>query len=183
VKPTWKSEDGRVQLYLADCLEVLPHLSGIDACITDPPYGIGCVHSGGGKGKHTRRNAGTIFGNDVPFDPTPWLAFSTVLMFGADHYANRLPEGRWLVWDKLSNVPQFDNFSDVEMAWQNRKGASRIFHYLWKGICQAGDKAGGKLHVSQKPVPLMLWCLDQARVPEGATVFDPFMGSGTTGIA
>lgn len=54
---------------------------------------------------------------------------------------------------------------------------------MWKGICQQGDKEGGRVHPTQKPVPLMAWCMEQAGVPIGATVLDPYMGSGTTGIA
>ena len=40
-----------------------------------------------------------------------------------------------------------------------------------------------KLHPTQKPVALMAWCMEKAKVPQGATVFDPYMGSGTTAIA
>jgi len=170
-----------VTLILGDCREYL-HLK-VDAVVTDPPYGIGYIHGGGGKGKHTRRNVRAIIGDNAPFDPAPWLSFPVVVMFGADHFAQRVPEGRWLVWDKLAGMQSFDNFSDVEIAWLNQKGASRIFPFLWKGICQQGDNAGGRVHPSQKPVPVMAWLMEQADVPHGATVLDPYMGSGTTGIA
>lgn len=179
--PDYVSES--VTLYLGDCLEIAPGLEGVDAVITDPPYGIGHVHSGGGKGKHARRNLQPILGDDAPFDPAPWLLFKNVILLGADHFAQRLPRGRWLVWDKLAGMTAFDNFSDVEVAWHNRTGAARLFRYLWKGICQQGDKEGGRVHPSQKPTPLMAWLLYEARVEEGATVLDPYMGSGTTGIA
>jgi DNA modification methylase len=43
--------------------------------------------------------------------------------------------------------------------------------------------ARDRVHPAQKPVELLKWCMDQARVPEGATVLDPYMGSGTTGVA
>lgn len=39
------------------------------------------------------------------------------------------------------------------------------------------------IHPTQKPVELMAWCMEQAKVPEGALVLDSYMGSGTTGIA
>lgn len=172
-----------VTLYLGDCLEIAPTLEGVDAIISDPPYGIAHVKGTGGKGKHTRRNIKAIEGDDKPFDPSPWLAYENVLIWGADHYAQRLPRGRWLVWDKLEGLESFDSFSDVEVAWHNRKGAARIFRYMWKGICQKGDKEGGRIHPTQKPVPLMAWCMDQAKVPAGATVLDPYMGSGSTIIA
>jgi DNA modification methylase len=40
-----------------------------------------------------------------------------------------------------------------------------------------------RLHPAQKPVALMAWCLEQAKVPKGALVADPYMGSGTTAVA
>jgi DNA modification methylase len=170
-------------LYLGCCLEIAPTLQGVDAVISDPPYGIGYCKGSGGKGKHNRRNIEKIQGDDKPFDPAVWMEYENVLLWGADHYAQRLPRGRWLVWDKLNGLPSFDSFSDIEVAWHNRTGAARIYHYMWKGICQQGDKEGGRVHPTQKPVPLMAWCMEQACVPIGATVLDPFMGSGTTGIA
>ncbi len=179
--PDFQDLDRGVTLYCADCLDV--QLDGVDAVITDPPYGIDHVHSGGGLGKHNRRNLQPILGDSEPFDPSPWLEFPVVVMLGADHYAQRLPRGRWLVWDKLAGMTSFDDFSDVEVAWQNRTGAARIFRYLWKGICQQGDKEGGRNHPSQKPTPLMAWLMDQGGVHSGETVLDPYMGSGTTGIA
>lgn len=174
---------GPCTLYLGDCLKIAPTLEGVDAVISDPPYGIGYFKGSGGKGKHTRRNIKRIHGDDSPFNPLVWTKYKNVLLWGADHYAKRLPRGRWLVWDKLNGIPSFDSFSDVEVAWHNRTGAARIFHFLWKGICQQGDKAGGRVHPTQKPVPLMAWCIEQCNVPSGATVLDPYMGSGSTGIA
>ena len=170
---------GAATLYCGDCRDVLPTLSGIDAVVTDPPYGIGHVKGHGGRGKHDRRNIEPITGDDAPFDPALWLTFKQAILWGADHYAQRLPEGRWLIWDKLDGWPSFDSFSDVEVAWCKGRGAARIYRHLWKGICQASGKDEGRMHPSQKPIPLMEWCLG---FTEG-TILDPFMGSGTTGVA
>lgn len=169
-------QDHYCTIYHGDCREIKP--DGVDAIISDPPYGIGHVHSGGGKGKHNRRNLSLIVGDFEPFDPARWLTYKTVILWGADHYAYRLPRGRWLVWDKLDGLESFDDFSDIEVAWHNRPGAARLFRYLWKGICQAGDKEGGRQHPSQKPTPLMRWCIEQAG--ETSLILDPYMGSGTT---
>jgi DNA modification methylase len=172
-------EDG-ITIYHGDCREVLPQLDPVDLVLTDPPYGISYVKGPGGKGKHNRRNFEPVIGDDGPFDPEPLLAFPNVISWGADHYAQRLPEGRWLAWDKLNGLDSYDSFSDVEFAWHSQRGAARIFRYLWKGICQDGDKQIGRVHPTQKPLPLMKWCLLQGGCPVNGTILDPFMGSGTT---
>jgi site-specific DNA-methyltransferase (adenine-specific) len=173
---------GDCTLIMADCLDVLPIEA--DAVITDPPYGIGYIHSGKCKGRWHRINVGEIMHDDRAFDPSPWLGYANVVLFGANHYAAKLPEGGWHVWDKLGGGKPFgDSFSDAEFVWHNQKAASRIFRYMWKGICVEGGTAPKRIHPSQKPVPLMAWLMDLAKVPLGATVLDPYMGSGTTAIA
>lgn len=184
---------GPCQLYLGDCREILPTLPKVDCVVTDPPYGIGHVKgSSGGQGTYAngnrpaKRNGEAIAGDSSPFDPAHLLNFSdNVLMWGADHYAQRLPHGRWLAWNKIANKEPWDSFSDVEFAWHSRRGASRIFSYMWKGLCQgAGEDKGQKReHPTQKPVCLMRWCLKQVGANEGDVILDPYMGSGTTGVA
>jgi hypothetical protein len=174
---------GRHTLHCADCRDVLPTLAGVDAVVTDPPYGIGFEKGAGGKGKHNVRNIAPIAGDDEPFDPSPWLAFPEVIMWGANHYAARLPHGRWMAWDKLAGTPAFDSFSDVEFAWRNGRGKDRLFSHLWKGICKDSEKGGKeRWHPTQKPIALMRWCIELLS-PESETILDPFAGSGTTIIA
>jgi site-specific DNA-methyltransferase (adenine-specific) len=179
---------GDATLYLADCREIMPTLGKIDAVVTDPPYGIGYDHSGGGGldkswRKSARRNTGTIAGDNKPFDPEPWLAFPEVIMFGADHFYPRLPDsGRWLAWDKKAGWLFEDNFADVEFAWHSEEGAAKIISYLWKGVRQDGEKGLPKYHMSQKPIAVMEWLIKQLRGP-AQIILDPFMGSGTTGVA
>ncbi len=169
-----------------DCLEILPLMPVAGVVIVgDPPYGIGYVHGGKGDGLHTRRNCERIIGDDKPFDPTPLLRFSNVLIWGADHYAMRLPHGRWLAWNKLGGMESWDSFSDVEFAWHSNKGAARIFNYKWKGIAcvKIGEDNGRRWHPTQKPVGLMQWCIRQTESTVDDVVFDPFCGSGTTCVA
>ena len=169
-----------VRLICGDCREVLPTLGRFDAVVTDPPYGVGYVHGGGGNGKHSRRNVAPIIGDDSPFNPVAWLDFPEVVLWGANHYANRLPPGRWLIWNKLDGLASYDTFSDVEIAWCKRPGADRIYSLLWKGICQAKENDPNRYHPSQKPIDLMHWCMEFV---DGESILDPFMGSGTTGVA
>lgn len=193
-KPYWQSSDGAIVLYHGDCLELLPLIEkgSVDAVITDPPYGIGYVKgSGGGLGIYGKRNGipkrniEAIHGDDKPFDPLPLLRFANVLLWGADHYSERLPHGRFLAWDKLDGHHEWDSFSDVEFAWHNRRGASRIIRYVWKGLCQGAgeDKGAIREHPTQKPVAVMRWSIEQSGATEGQTILDPFAGSCTTGVA
>lgn len=177
---------GDCQLFLGDCREILPTLPKVDAVVTDPPYGIGFEKGAGGNGaqpKARRRDYGPIVGDDTPFDPTPWLQFPHVILWGANHFSKHLPHGRWLAWNKLGDLQPWDSFSDVEFAWQNTRAKDAIYSLLWKGLCQA-DKANNGLrgHPTQKPIKLMEWCLEQLPI-SARTILDPFMGSGTTGVA
>lgn len=184
--PTWES--GNVRLYLADCLNLLPSLTGIDAVISDPPYGMdwntnGRRFSGGHRQRKGPSMGGRdwqkgIEGDDSPFDPSPWLAFKKCVLFGANHYAARLPVGTTLVWIKRTPAAFGTFLSDAEVAWM------KTGHGVY---CRMGphpeSMAQERLHPTQKPVELMAWCMDRAKVPAGATVLDPYMGSGSTGIA
>ena len=122
---TWTLND--CTLILGDCLEVLPTLGRFDACVTDPPYGIGFVHGAGGDGigggKYVSKfNGVAIHGDDAPFDPEPLLQLgATVVLFGANHFANRLPAAsKWLIWDKRKGFTRND-FADCEIAWTNQR--------------------------------------------------------------
>ena len=188
-----------VTIIRGDCRACLPIEA--DAVISDPPYGIAYFHSGGGgqaikllggavntaRAKGFRGKDAMIHGDAQPFDPSPWLSFGIVALFGANHYSDKLPKSaKWLIWDKIVVPETYGKFSfaDCEMAWTNQKGTARIYKHLWQGCRRAGESnKGGKLHPNRKPVELMMWTMDQCGVPEGATVLDPYMGSGTTGIA
>jgi site-specific DNA-methyltransferase (adenine-specific) len=183
---------GDAVLYHGDCLEILPTLPKADAVVTDPPYGISFFkgQSGGqGAWRGAKENHGRgterVIGDECPFDPSPFLVFDNVLMWGANHYCSRLPEGvgRWLAWNKLADLEPFDSFSDVEFAWHSKGRASRIVNFMWKGgvaTVKAGEDRQ-RSHPTQKPIGLMAWCIKQ--VGDAETILDPFMGSGTTGVA
>ena len=174
-----------VQLYHGDCLEFMRTLpaGSVDAVVTDPTYGIN--HKRGrarNRGKGITLGTNGIIGDKTPFDPRPFLNFPIVLLWGANWYSDKLPGGRWLIWDKQEHGGSGD-FSEAEIAWCNTGQSIKIFRHMWLGVQRASEVGDTRLHPTQKPVALMRWCLQVARVPRGATVFDPFMGSGTTGVA
>jgi site-specific DNA-methyltransferase (adenine-specific)/modification methylase len=79
-----------------------------------------------------------------------------------------------------------DDASDCELIWTSSPKPTRIFRHLWKGLVREGEEnisVQPKLHPNQKPVALMEWLLGYLEIPVGAIVLDPFMGSGSTGLA
>jgi site-specific DNA-methyltransferase (adenine-specific) len=170
-------------LHLGDSLALLPTLPRVDAVVTDPPYGIGYSHGGssGVLAQTTRFVGMRIHGDDKPFDPSPWLDFPNVILWGANHYADRLPaRSEWLIWDKRDGLTSND-LADCEMAWTNGTRPARLYHHRWMGMLKDSERGEPRVHQNQKPVALMEWCL--SFLPQGCTVLDPFMGSGTTGVA
>lgn len=171
---------GDATLYLGDCLSILPTLGPVDAVVTDPPYGIGYCHGARAGGRLMGTDGRTIVGDDKPFDPSPWLNFEC-LFWGAEHFKTRLPAGgRWLVWDKRRPGITRDQ-ADVECAWHSKGGVARIFHHPWDGADLGAERGDIRHHSNQKPVALMEWCLRFSLATN--RILDPFMGSGTTGVA
>lgn len=177
-----------VTLLHGDCLELLPTLPRVDAVISDPPYGMNwdtdaTRFSGGSVESAAKRGAGkdwgaAIIADDQPFDPSPFLGFPAVVLFGSNHFAARLPVGTTLVWVKRNDGAFGSFLSDAEVAWM--KGGHGV--YCFRDLSMNAE-ATRRVHPTQKPVSLMKWVLDRAKVPVGATVLDPFMGSGSTGVA
>ncbi len=180
---------GDCRLILGDCLEVMPLLGRFDAVVTDPPYGIGYSHGGNdrsgiGGGKFATAFAKTKIANDdKPFDPAPLLQVSsTQVIWGGNHFADRLPpSAAWFVWDKRAASKHTNDFADCELAWTNKKGVARVFRHQWDGMMKASERGVARVHPTQKPIELMRWCLE--KICDAHAVLDPFMGSGTTGVA
>lgn len=168
------------QVIEGDCLKVLPTLKErIDAVVTDPPYGIAYEASR----YQNARFAGVIQGDDKPFDPRPILAISPrCVIWGGNNFAELLPRGGWLCWDKRCNEAA-DRIlgSPFELAWCSDPQKFRMLRLQHGGAISADGEA--RVHPTQKPVYAMQWAMDVCGVPVGATVLDPYCGSGTTGVA
>lgn len=172
---------GDCRLIQGDCLEVMPALGRFDALITDPPYGIG---EGGDK----NRSRGVMASvgdyksekwdsetNQAAIDFARGLS-RWQIVFGGNYY--RLPETScWLVWDKQNGA---NDFADCELAWTNLPKAVRRIYWRWHGMIRKGSDV--RQHPTQKPVGVMSWCIEHLPA-DAETILDPFMGSGTTGVA
>jgi site-specific DNA-methyltransferase (adenine-specific) len=169
---------GDATLYLGDCRDILPTLGKVDAVVTDPPYGIGKDGQKQTTGGNGGRKAYDFMGWDGERPDSALLValhrMSPIcVMWGGNYFADLLPPaGKWLVWDKGQRINQ----SDGELAYTSLGGALRICTMNRVELMTDGAE-----HPTQKPVKLMQWTLAQVGDPQ--IVLDPFMGSGTTGVA
>jgi site-specific DNA-methyltransferase (adenine-specific) len=163
---------GDATLYLGDCMDVLPTLERVDAVITDPPYGIGFA----AQPTKWQRLAGM---KPEQWDDAPVVDIDALrslgriqIIWGGNYYT--LPPTRgWLSWFKPDAPPSMASF---ELAWTNQDRNSRQM-----SVSIGATNAERVGHPTQKPLPLMVWCIEQAGNPQ--TILDPFAGSGTTGVA
>jgi site-specific DNA-methyltransferase (adenine-specific) len=177
--------DGQITIYHADCRDVLPIVDPdeVDLVLTDPPYGD--RQSEQRRSKRAANDPGhdagfaMIHGDDEPFEPSPLFVYRRLVLFGANHYADKLPASKsWLVWDKRNGATPDDN-ADAELIWTNVPGVIRTYRQCWRGFSRENDSLEPERHVhpTQKPVNLMMWLLERYTKP-GDLVFDPYMGSG-----
>lgn len=162
---------GDATLYLADCYEILADLPDVDAVVTDPPYGINFA----GQPTTGQRKAGAAprdwDKSIISIDPIIRAA-QTLAIWGGNYYA--LPPSRgWLSWYKPDAPPSMSHF---ELCWTNRDQTARQIQH---SISATNAERVG--HPTQKPVRVMTWTIQQVGDP--SSVVDPFMGSGTTGVA
>lgn len=169
---------GDCTLYRGDCRELLPLLPKVDAVVTDPPYGIGRDGQKKTTGGNGGRKAYEFKGWDKSrpdadvFDLMLDLSQQQVI-WGGNYFADLLPaSGKWLVWDKGQRINQ----SDCELAYTSEAGAARVFDQNRVALLLEGAE-----HPTQKPIEVMVWSIQQ--LPKASTILDPFMGSGTTGVA
>ncbi len=166
-----------VELYLGDCLEVMKSIpdKSVDAVITDPPYGIGESN----EKNATRENMAKPrdYGHyEWDTKPATGEQISTIrrvsknqVIFGGNYF-DLPPTPCWIVWDKQNGN---NDFADCELAWTSFSSAVRKVEWMWNGMIRKGNEE--RHHPTQKPLGVMRWI--------GDTILDPFMGSGTTGVA
>jgi predicted RNA methylase len=198
---------GRHKIMCGDCTkkedyDSLLENKSIDLLLTDPPYGLNIVHGGrvdrtancgfvGTNSVAKARIYRNIVGDDKPFDPSFLLNCGKIkIIFGANNFSSKLPDSAsWLVWDKkISSGGGLDHnhFSDVELAWTNKKNkSSLIYRHLWSGMLRAGVREielEERVHPTQKPVGLLAQIIKD-HTKEFDMTYDPFLGSGSTLIA
>lgn len=188
IKPYYETKNGK--LYHGACEDIMPELGSVDLILADPSYGIGY--------KPQKHNSKRSMGNrnfcatdqligdtgKLDFDAKPiYSQFKNVpqIWWGANNYADSLPRSRgWLVWYKAVGMEATD-FSHAELAWTSLDMPIRGINYLWMGMCRAGEHNKRRVHPTQKPIEIMMWCL--SFFPKANVILDPFIGSGTTAIA
>jgi DNA modification methylase len=180
---------GNATLYHGDCLEILPTLPKVDAVVTDPPYGI-ALRNGDVDGHRSARSfaiagdgcttAGQAVLDICAIGKLPTIAFASPWKPWAGDWRNLI------VWDKGGAVGGGGDIATcLKRSWELIQ------------VARNGPLIGGRQesvvrfpslpsdtadHIAAKPVPLMEWLL-RAFTPAGQTILDPFMGSGTTGVA
>ncbi len=160
------------ELYLGDCFEVLKTIpdKSIDLVLTDPPYGINIA-------KWDKNPIGAEYLQEI------FRVSKEQIIFGGNFFDLPKTES-WLVWYKQ---PFLKSQAECELIWTSLKIKPKVLHYRYAGNCEGYPNAlkvdykKKSYHPTQKPLEVMKWCL--SFVPNIETVLDPFMGSGSTGIA
>ena len=164
-----KLEIGNATLYLGDCAEILPTLGKVDAVVTDPPYGIN-ISKNPVRQKHEKLD----WDSERPSQEiiNAMLSCSKHQIIWGGNYFNLPTSKCFFVWDKKQ--PENFSLAMCEQAWVSINKPAKMF--------RMSVTSYEKSHPTQKPVELMEWCISY--LPgDFQIILDPFMGSGTTGIA
>jgi len=164
---------GNATLYCGDCMDILPTLGKVDAVITDPPFGVG----------NFVQISGNVRGEVVTWNESgPSEEFFNLIkeksnyriVWGANYF-NCFEGAGGLVWVKNQPMP---NMSKAEMASTSWGNKVELINLTWTNYVNTKES----IHPCERPVGLYAWCIEQ--VPkQPQTILDPFMGSGTTGVA
>ncbi len=159
---------GNAELWHGDCAEMLPALGRFDLILTDPPYGLGMA-ANPVRQAHEKR-----CWDDSPPETSLFTLMrqrARDLIIWGGNYFDLPPSQGFLVWDKMQ--PENFSLAMCEQAWCSFSRPAKMF--------RLSVLSYEKHHPTQKPVQLMKWCINMH--PAAYTICDPFMGSGTTGVA
>ena len=194
---------GNATLYLGDCMEVLPTLPSVDACITDPPYSAR-THSNARTTKaETARSTYTQGASrfiDFPsLTDEEFIAVAKQILAGTERWVVMTCDHRHAAltfdwpehirlgaWVKVGPMPQISGdrpgSGHESVLILHRHGPKRWSRGGGAAIWIEPPVRTGTEVATQKPLPLVeRFVSDFSEV--GETVLDPFMGSGTVGIA
>ena len=172
---------GDARLACGDCLDILPEIGKVDAVVTDPPYG----HGGFVQVTGNIRGRGQNFGkqvnwNDAPPPPKFFDLLKSIskhrIIWGANYFNCFEANGAALIWNKVQPL-QSNSAAEIASCSHNRRVG--MFTKQWTNFIVTHEAASD--HFSEKPVDLMRWCIEYLPLPQ--TILDPYMGSGTTGVA
>jgi len=184
---------GDALLILGDSLEIMPTLGKVELIVTDPPYGIGLdfVYRHGTLKKESIHEQKEW--NDAK---PPYKCFQMMfdcsdnqIIWGCNYFSPMIPHEGRIIHDKdLLIAGTKLKFSEADIASCSMQKRVTLFKYRWGGNVQGQtinwDNTGpdARTHPTQKPIALMIYCIENYS-DENHTILDPFMGSGTTGVA
>jgi len=158
-------------LHNGDCFQYMKSLpdKAFDLIVTDPPYGLG-IAGNPVRQKFERKDWDSAAPEKEVFEQM-FRVSKNQIIWGGNYFDLPVSRG-WLVWNKPERG---FTLAEAELAWTSVDFPIRVFD------CHRSDV--GREHPTQKPLSLMKWCIEVMKIPSGATILDPFMGSGTTGVA
>jgi site-specific DNA-methyltransferase (adenine-specific) len=170
-----------------DSVEKLMNGEKAELVFCDPPYGMN-LDADYSKMVNAQHRPGkkhsNIIDDDKDFEPSFILEFFSycdeILLFGFDYYADKLPSGTPLVWDKRVEE-RYDAIigSAFELIWSKKKRKREIIRHEYSSWgARLAD--GNKTHPTMKPIGMLTKVLD---LTKGKLVVDLFLGSGSTLIA
>lgn len=172
---------GDATLYLGDCMDILPTLPKVDAVITDPPFGVGNFVQTTGR----LMGRGGARGEKVEWNeyPPPLEFFRLIqgmskhrIVWGANFFNCFEDRGGAIIWDKAQSMP---NFSKADIASCTHFQKTEIVRIPWTNFTVTHEAETD--HPCERPIRLYEWCIDY--LPSILTVLDPYMGSGSCGVA
>ena len=176
---------GNATLYRGDCLDVLatfPECFRVGLVLTDPPFGVGNFVQVTGRKMGRGKNVGqAVTWNDSGPAPEFFAHIKRIakhrIIWGANFFNCFEEKGGAIVWDKAQQMP---NFSKADIASCTHFQKTEIVRIPWTNFTVARQSQSD--HPCERPVALYEWCLGY--IPDSAgTVLDPYMGSGSTGVA